>query len=115
MNQNIDNTYVGVKISLDNQIYKNCSFTNCVIEYSGNGTISLTGCRFDNCQWLFSGPAQNTINFMQMMYHNMGDFGRKMIEATFDNIRNNSTGAIDDRKDPVEFTNNNSKNEMQEG
>lgn len=84
---NVGNVYSGVRVSLDNQSYRDCIFQNCVIEYAGTGPISLVGCKFNDCQWAFAGPAQNTINFMQMMYHHMGDFGKEMMEATFNNIR----------------------------
>ena len=87
MINNISNTYSGVKVSLDNQKYKDCTFTNCTIEYGGSGPISLEGCSFNNCQWVFTGNAQNTLNFMQVMYHHMGEFGKSMIEATFENIK----------------------------
>ncbi|MDC9727999.1 MAG: hypothetical protein PSN04_01560 [Methyloprofundus sp.] len=87
MIENISNTYSGVRVSLDNQSYEKCIFTNCTIEYAGTGPISLSGCSFNNCQWLFTGDAQNTLNFMQVMYHQMGGFGKSMIEATFENIK----------------------------
>ncbi len=86
---NINNKYSGVRVSLDNQSYDGCIFTNCIIEYGGTGPITLNGCKFNNCQWVFVGPAQNTLNFMHMMYHHMDDFGKKMIESTFENIKSN--------------------------
>lgn len=88
MIENINNSYSGARVRIDNQIFKNCIFSNCVIEYAAEGPISLSGCTFNNCQWVFVGAAQSTLNFMQTMYHSMGDFGRGMIESTFDNIKN---------------------------
>ena len=90
MIQNISNTYNGVRVSLDNQSYKNCVFKNCIIEFGGTGPIALDGCDFNQCQWVFTGNAQNTLNFMRLMYHNMGDFGKSMIEATFNNIKDSA-------------------------
>jgi hypothetical protein len=87
MIKNTFNTYSGVRVSLDNQSYEKCVFTNCTIEYAGTGPISLEGCSFNNCQWVFTGHAQNTLNFMKVMYHQMGKFGKSMIEATFENIK----------------------------
>ncbi len=98
MIQNKNNTYSGVRVQLDNQSYENCTFTNCIIEYSGEGPISLVGCNFSGSQWVFSGSAQNTINFMQIMYHNMGDFGKKMIEATFENIKQGKVPGVDNKE-----------------
>jgi len=88
MIKNKSNTYSGVRVILDNQSYEKCIFTNCTIEYGGTGPISLEGCSFNSCQWVFTGHAQNTLNFMQVMYHQMGEFGKSMIEATFENIKN---------------------------
>ena len=87
MNRNFRNTYNGVKVRIDNQSFEECSFINCTIEYGGTGPISLTGCKFKSCNWVFIDYAQNTLNFMQTMYHHMDEFGKSMIEATFQNIK----------------------------
>ena len=100
MIKNISNTYTGVRVSLDNQSYENCIFNNCVIEYGGSGPISLVGCSFNGCQWVFTGAAQNTLNFMQVMYHQFGEFGKNMIEATFENIKQGNMPSVQDEKEP---------------
>jgi len=100
MIKNISNTYTGVRVTLDNQNYEKCIFTNCIIEYGGTGPISLDGCSFNSCQWVFTGHAQNTLNFMQVMYHQMGDFGKSMIEATFKNIKQGAVPTINDDQEP---------------
>ena len=84
---NSQNTYSGVRVRIDNQTFEGCIFQNCIIEYAAEGPISLSGCSFNECQWVFVGSAQNTLNFMQVMYHGMGEFGQQMIEATFNNIK----------------------------
>jgi len=83
-----DNIFTGVKVRLDNSRYESCIFKNCIIEYGGEGEVALVGNEFLNCQWVFVGCAQNTLNFMQTMYHSMGPFGKEMIEGTFNNIKN---------------------------
>ena len=100
MIKNISNSYSGVRVSLDNQSFEKCIFTNCIIEYAGTGPISLNGCSFNNCQWVFTGNAQNTLNFMQVMYDKMGDFGKNMIEATFENIKQGNMPSVQDDKKP---------------
>ncbi len=96
----VSNSYDRVRISLDNQSYENCVFANCTIVYAGTGPISLVGCTFNNCQWVFAGNALNTLNFMQTMYHQMGDFGKTMIEETCTNIKRGAIPNVDDDKEP---------------
>lgn len=86
MNEVKDKTYNNTRISLENMKYETCTFINCKIEFSGEGKTGLIGCNFDNCQWVFVGAAQNTLSFMHMMYHEFGDFGKAMIEKTFENL-----------------------------
>lgn len=89
MSMNSHNTYSGMRVVLDNQSYHECTFTNCTIEYAGTGPISLIGCSFHSCNWVMTGNALNTLNFMQSMYHGMGDFGKQMINQTFENVKRN--------------------------
>jgi hypothetical protein len=87
MNRNIGNTYQNVTVKLDNNEFTDCKFFNCLMEYSGLGPASIYGCQFVDVQWVFAGPAQNTLQFMHAVYHGMGDGGRKLIEQTFENIK----------------------------
>ncbi|UPR56967.1 hypothetical protein ITG10_00940 [Vibrio sp. ED004] len=87
MNKFTDCKFENTTIGLDNTIYKKCTFTNCVIEYAGDGPISLESCEFNNCQWTLVGAAQNTMQFLSTMHHSMGDFGKQMVDATFNNIK----------------------------
>ena len=93
MIKNIKNTYVGTKVRLDNNDFTECSFTNCILEFAGEGPVSLNKCSFANCQWAFVGPAQTTMQFLQSMYHGMGDGGRAIVEGTFENIKRGTTKA----------------------
>lgn len=88
MNKILNSTFENARITLDNMHYEKCKFNNCTIEFSGIGKLGLIDCDFNNCEWVFVGPAQNTLAFLGTMYHSFGDFGEKMIEATFQNIKN---------------------------
>ncbi|MEZ6969595.1 hypothetical protein ACB040_10005 [Aeromonas sp. S11(2024)] len=80
-------TFDNTTVRLDNIEYKGCVFKSCIIEYAGQGPISLDSCDFNNCQWTLVGSAQNTMQFLSAMYHGMGEFGQQMVEATFNQIR----------------------------
>lgn len=87
MIKNISNTYRGGKVQLDNNSFTACTFDSCVLEFGGTGPVELNDCSFNNVQWVFTGAAQNTLNFLHGMYHGMGEGGRQIVETTFDNIR----------------------------
>lgn len=90
MNKNINNHYRNEKVLLDNNEFNGCSFTECNLEFSGAGPVTLINCTFDGVNWSFSGPAKNTLSFMKAMYHGMGEGGRQVIEKTFQEIRTNN-------------------------
>ena len=87
MIKNIKNKYENVTVKLDNNEFIDCQFVNCALKFSGTSPVSLSGCSFANVTWVFSGPAQNTLQFVTEMYHGMGDQGKKIIEQTFENIK----------------------------
>ncbi len=87
MTKNIKNQYKRTTVKLDNNEFLQCSFDECTLQYSGTGPVSLVGCTFNKVQWTFDGAAQETLQFLRALYHGMGEGGRKLVEATFDNIR----------------------------
>lgn len=87
MIKNIRNTYVQTQLKLDGNEFNECTFDRCTLEFSGTGPVSFIDCKFTSVNWLFSGPAQNTLVFLNGLYHGMGDGGKALVEATFDNIR----------------------------
>ena len=87
MIKNKSNIYNNVTVKLDNNEFEKCKFTNCTLEYSGDGPVSLSNCTFEAVKWVFTGSAQNTLQFMHALYHGMGEGGKKLIEQTFENIK----------------------------
>ncbi len=83
-------TFIGQTVRLDHGSYESCDFKDCVIEYGGEGPISLIGCNFKNCNWQLVGPARNTVIFLKTMYESMGDFGKNMVDQTFNSIKSES-------------------------
>ena len=56
----IDQTFTGLKIDLDGSSYRNCTFVDCTINYSG-GPVILDGPVFKNCELKLNGAAAATI------------------------------------------------------
>ena len=90
-----DEHFTDKKIILDENEYYNCDFKNCVIDYSGGKPPTLVDCKFGNPRFSFSGAAVNTLSFMSVVYKEFGDYGKNLMEATFENIRKNRRPGID--------------------
>lgn len=87
MEKNDNLTYNDMRVQLDNQEFNNCRFENCELEYSGMGPVQLSQCHFENPKFVFSGPAQNTLQFLRNLYHGLGQEGKDIVEGTFRNVR----------------------------
>ena len=88
MIKNFKNKYKNVPVKLDNNEFVECEFIGCTMEYTGLGPVSLSGCTFENVKWVFSGPAQNTLQFLGAIYNGMGEGGKKLVEHIFEQIKN---------------------------
>ncbi|MGI8743647.1 MAG: hypothetical protein ACR2NN_13955 [Bryobacteraceae bacterium] len=73
-------------VQLDGNAFVKCLFRRCVMKFSGVAPVQLTHCTFDACEFAFDGPAALTVGFMSALY-NVGEFGKDLIERTFNNIR----------------------------
>ncbi|HDX4047749.1 TPA: hypothetical protein ROG05_000086 [Enterobacter soli] len=87
MSKIVGKTYTNQRVVLDGKAYEECSFVSCSIVYTGNGSISLINNTFTDCNWSFEGAAANTLQFLSVIYRDMGVFGRELVEATFRNIK----------------------------
>ncbi|MBU4234465.1 MAG: pentapeptide repeat-containing protein [Desulfobacterales bacterium] len=87
MIKNLRNTYENITVQLENSEFIECRFINCTLMYSGLGPVSMQGCSFNKVNWVFTGPAQNTLQFMRAIYQGAGEGGKQLIEKTFENIR----------------------------
>jgi hypothetical protein len=74
-------------VRLDGNNYVRCVFRNCQIQFGGTDNVGLDTCEFYECKWTFVDAAQRTLEFMAAMYHGMGDFGKDLVEKTFENIK----------------------------
>ena len=76
-------------VKVDSSAYHKCIFKNSEILFCADDTLSLDTCEFHNCHWTFGGAAERTLGFMKSIYHDVGGDGKKIIDSTFENIRNN--------------------------
>ncbi|WP_226571258.1 hypothetical protein [Mangrovibacter yixingensis] len=83
----ISSVFENSVVELDGNHYEKCTFKDCIIVFKGLKTFNLINCNFSGCKWTFEGPAANTVNFLKMMYKEMGEFGKNMVDATFENIK----------------------------
>ena len=59
--------FANTSVQLDDCAFKNCTFHDCRMVYSGGRPPTLDGCQFHNSEFEFKGPAANTVAFMQAM------------------------------------------------
>ncbi|HUZ47422.1 MAG TPA: hypothetical protein VMW54_12375 [Terriglobia bacterium] len=57
-------TFENDHVVLDEGVFVDCVFKNCSLEYSG-GDVYVQNCQGENCQLVWRGPAQRTINLLQ--------------------------------------------------
>jgi len=75
-------------IIIDNKRFENCTFNECDFVYRGAPTGFFSNCNFNTIKsWEFEGEAKNTLEFIAMTYHGIGEGGKKMMENLFQSIR----------------------------
>jgi hypothetical protein len=82
-----DKTFEREDVRLDGNVFTGCTFKGCRVIFTGTQMGALSVCRFDNCDFQFHGPAQNTLEFLALLYKEGGDGGRKLVEHFFQIIR----------------------------
>ena len=74
-------------MQLDGNTFKNCTFTNCKMVFSGYMPVGLENSTFNKVSWSFTGPALTTLGFMRALYAGGGSGGMELIENTLQAIR----------------------------
>ena len=75
-------------MQLDGNTFKNCTFTNCTLVFSGYMPVGLENVTFTDVSWGFAGPASTTIDFMRALY---AAGATQLIENTLQTIRGEKT------------------------
>lgn len=77
--------FKGERVVLDDKSFRDCTFKECELIYSGGVPPGFVDCEVDGgCRWTFDGAASNTVMFLRAMYH--GGF-RTIVDPTLDRIR----------------------------
>ncbi len=63
-----DKTFKDISITLDGGTFTRCKFERCKIVFSGILPVTLDDPAFVDCEWSFTGPAANAMNFMRAMF-----------------------------------------------
>ena len=79
-------TFTGETVELDGHTFVGCTFRRCVMVFSGTTEMSLTGCRFEDVEWEFGGPAARVLSFLHAIYQNGRD-GEEFVRAIFRNFK----------------------------
>lgn len=88
-------TFDNKTVVIDGNVYANCTFNSCTIEFRGVDLPTLSNCHFAGCRWSFDGPAANTIRFMTALYGNGDAVLQNVVQQTLDNIKINALPALD--------------------
>lgn len=86
-----EQVYRNQRVEVDNIQFTNCVFKNCIMVYKGIGLIGFDNCDFlEGTHWSFEEYSENTMTFLNLLYHNFGEVGRLTVEGTFKNIKDNN-------------------------
>lgn len=80
-------------VYLDDTVFINCIFDDCKLIFTGRGRVSFDRCTFIFCQWVFDGPAENTLLFLSAIFRGLGEEGRKLVRGIFESIE---MGTVDE-------------------
>lgn len=88
-----DKHYTREVVYLDDTVFINCVFDHCKLIFTGEGRVSFDRCRFIFCQWVFDGPAENSLRFLSALYRGLGSEGRELVKGIFESIER---GTVDE-------------------
>lgn len=88
--------YRGETIRLEFHEFKDCTFEHCKLMYGGYGPLTLTGCHFNECKWIFVDAAANTMKLLTELYHSGG---KEVVEEAFENIREGELPSMENGAD----------------
>jgi len=79
--------FTGGRIEIDGNEFVRCRFDGTKLVFKGLAPVTMVQAEFNNVEWVFDGPAANTLFFLRSVYHGLGDSGRQLVERTFEMIR----------------------------
>ncbi len=83
----VERRWADETVRVDGHQYDNCTFDRCVLQFRGVAPTGFRDCQLNGCRWSFVGNAATTLNFLSDLYQGFGDWGRNVVDATFENVR----------------------------
>jgi hypothetical protein len=77
-------------VDLDGYYFVECTFYRCKLIFRGEDPVRLENCTIIECDWVFDGPAENTVRFLSALYHGLGASGEVLVKAIFEGIKDGS-------------------------
>lgn len=93
----VGQTFTGGRFELDETRYVRCRFVGSTLVYTGDGDFPFDECAFDRCEWVFAGSAKNTVLFLSVLSHELGDSGRDLLASIFEHIRSGQVPSANER------------------
>lgn len=78
-------TLTGQRLELDGNEFVGCTLTLCTLIYRGGPVVLMDNSTLNDCNFVFAGAAENTVNFMKGLW-GIGKEGRAIVQATFESI-----------------------------
>lgn len=77
-------TFEDMRVELDGNEYRGCTFTRCTFVYRGGGVPVLSGCTVNEMNFAFDDAAGRTMLFLGQLYHT--GF-QSFVEGVFGGVR----------------------------
>jgi hypothetical protein len=84
--------FIKQDVLIDGQKFFNCKFIQSRIVFRATAPVQFDQCVFTECEWVFGGPAENTLRFLSALATDLGEEAAIMVRNMLDGI---ATGQID--------------------
>ncbi|MDQ3226810.1 MAG: hypothetical protein M3Q50_09300 [Chloroflexota bacterium] len=74
-----DKKFINQDVLIDGQRFFNCRFIESRIVFRGTAPVQFEDCVFTECQWVFDGPAENTLRFLSALANDLGPEANAMV------------------------------------
>ena len=71
--------YIKQDVLIDGQRFFNCKFIQSRIVFRATAPVQFDQCVFTECQWVFDGPAENTLRFLSALANDLGPEANAMV------------------------------------
>ncbi|MGI8550326.1 MAG: hypothetical protein ACR2PL_05920 [Dehalococcoidia bacterium] len=75
-----DKTFFHKDVTLDGNVFEDCTFTGCTLRFNGSPQVGMVRVKVDDCRLVFGGPALATIHFLGLLYTaGLGEYADEVI------------------------------------